>query len=868
MIGFAKRNYWVFIFVVLLISLGQTLFMVPWQDDNALFFKLAHIEEPAGFLGSGIFGERAYKYTALFYYPVYLIFGHNEFFYFLFGFLMFALGTYAVYKLIEAILDKKTAKFGTFLYACGFIGSESFIRLFNSVVTSISIILVSIFIYCYWNFFKKKKAWWYILSLVVFFLAAEFARARTHYLIIVPILLETFFFAFRKDAKSFAYSLARIIPFVPIFLRYVIIEDYRSGSVVIFIQKLISGKFYQIYGFLASLTNFVLPGWFGLNLRISFLMLILVFLIWLYRERKDKRLPIALFFTLSLIWKILSARIFITPALTISQSQIFSAFLGGEIVLLSLFAVFFVARKSRSLYLFLLFSVYAGIASYSFYYPLLAYEKINRYFSHPFFYLVLLLSLIFYLARQAGKKKSIAVAIIIAAWGASNLVESLVYQRSINIKRSSPVRSFYSQLRELMPEIQPGSALYFDVADDSKSVFADAFSVAQMPDTTALAWRYGIDRYDFEMFEDSEKLASFLRKSEIKGNNIRSFYYSGGILTDTTADLSWQLKKNKTMEEISVDEIESIFAGESKIEINGLNIVSILPSKVLVDIEAEPLPVSEIKFPFSYGLTEGSYSAEQNHSLAEMFFEYGRFKEKFRKNEFTASSFWEDRVVENLSDGNEESVWQANRLSWLKESQFITIKTDGEIYDRLAFINSFSDWTPVQFEISASADGTNWEIIKEFDNKERFKNGELAVFNFDPVSANYFRILFKKTLNDDSPAVSEIWLVPQMFDGIDIYEAEKFLVNPFKFVTDSKNYFDLIEGSLYTGSVELSWTNNKNLAWQSSPKDVNRVIFDGRRRTYSFVLPAGGTRIDKLMLRIKDFPGKMKIHSIARSISL
>lgn len=66
LIKFISKYYLTIILLVLVISFGQTLLMIPWQDDNALFFKLAHIQERAGFLGSGIFGERAYKYTAFF----------------------------------------------------------------------------------------------------------------------------------------------------------------------------------------------------------------------------------------------------------------------------------------------------------------------------------------------------------------------------------------------------------------------------------------------------------------------------------------------------------------------------------------------------------------------------------------------------------------------------------------------------------------------------------------------------------------------------------------------------------------------------------------------------------------------------------
>jgi len=49
-----KIRFWVILLLLVLVSYGQILFMYVWQDDNALFFKLANIEGRAGYLGMGI----------------------------------------------------------------------------------------------------------------------------------------------------------------------------------------------------------------------------------------------------------------------------------------------------------------------------------------------------------------------------------------------------------------------------------------------------------------------------------------------------------------------------------------------------------------------------------------------------------------------------------------------------------------------------------------------------------------------------------------------------------------------------------------------------------------------------------------------
>ena len=90
-IYFFEKRYWVFLFLIVLIAYGQTLVMLPWQDDNALFFKLANIEGRAGYLGAGPFGEGAYKYTAFLYLPIYLLFNFRTEFYFAYTLVLYFL---------------------------------------------------------------------------------------------------------------------------------------------------------------------------------------------------------------------------------------------------------------------------------------------------------------------------------------------------------------------------------------------------------------------------------------------------------------------------------------------------------------------------------------------------------------------------------------------------------------------------------------------------------------------------------------------------------------------------------------------------------------------------------------------------------
>src|SRR5260221_228194 len=73
-----KYSWEVFLFFITLISYGQMFWMGIWQDDNAIFFKLQHINEAAGFFGKGLIGEGPYRFSFTPYWFIYKIFGEGS----------------------------------------------------------------------------------------------------------------------------------------------------------------------------------------------------------------------------------------------------------------------------------------------------------------------------------------------------------------------------------------------------------------------------------------------------------------------------------------------------------------------------------------------------------------------------------------------------------------------------------------------------------------------------------------------------------------------------------------------------------------------------------------------------------------------
>jgi hypothetical protein len=429
---FIKKNYWIILAIVVSISYGWILSMFPWQDDHALMFKLAHINDKAGYLGAGLFGEGPYKYTAAYYYPIYLIFKYNNISaYFALSLLFYFLATLSVYKLFSEMIDKPSGRLASFIFACGYIASDGFIRLYNSVGTSLSIILISFLFLSYWKYFKKNAIKWYFSSLVFYFLAVEFVRYRTHYLIAVVVIFEFLFFGLKKPyLKSFFKSLLRLSPFVYIFYRYFIVAgDSRSGKVIDFIQAILRGELYQLYSFFSSITNLVFPDW-------------------LSRPILSK--------TPNYILSLFNGGLFSNPVLNLSSQEKVIPIIGIAIIIISIISIFR-EKKNQKLYFFFLFWMVINIISYSAYLPTHAYETTNRLLAHSFFALIGLFVLL------SKSKKSYYFLIVFIT--VCNLINSNLLLKRIAEVRSKPAKLFYQELKNYVPVLKKGDVLYFDVQE-------------------------------------------------------------------------------------------------------------------------------------------------------------------------------------------------------------------------------------------------------------------------------------------------------------------------------------------------------------------------------------------------------------------
>ncbi len=886
---FFNRKYWLFLGLIIIISYGQLLFMQPWEDDNALFFKLANLEGSAGYLGQGPFGEGAYMYTATPYIPIYTFFGHNTVFYFAFAIFFYFLATLSVYKTFSWILGKRSGQIAGFLYATGYIASDGFIRLFNTIITSISVIGISFFAFFYWQFYRQKNLRWYLLALLTFFMVNELAHTRTHYLVVIVIAFELLFFNKGKNIIiSIRNLLLRLIPFLYIFYRYFVVgADARSSNIKTFLEGILKGQFYNLYGWLSGLTSVVIPDWFtnllfklqaflssttSINLPYAWLLSsvsLFVFVYIILGSSKNKKLLTVSFSLLITVWAIISKQIFTTPVLNIGEQQIFVGFLGGVLFILGLLIIWIIPKTFKPIFAVFGFWTIVNIGAYSANNPLLIFGSIHRYLAHSFFAFIGILAVFIALLPDKLKGLSKLVFIIIIFWGLGNLVASVSYQNNIVRFRSNPPRDFYRSLKSFLPKIERGDVIYFDVADNAKGYFRDAFSVAQMPEETAIAWRYGIDRYDIRRvtkFDDLVKLiteGSFTdkEKNNVSIHNVYTFFYSSSGLVDTTDDTKKLFEGSSVKQAIFNGQLESkddLTVSLSKV------VKSVVPTEVELTLSAVPLDPKELHFPYSKNDQMAKNNIAKNDEYRKLAFEYKKSLESLRqKLSVKTSNDWKDNIASNLIDGNSDTFWRGDRVLWRSQGAILILDLKQALeVDRFVWINASPSNTPIEYKIETSLDGEHWQDAKEINDLKRIDTKELQVIKFSPRRSRFVRMVITKTLSMDSAGIAEAWVVPTTFSELYVQEAEEFLAEPFGYVPSVESYRSSLSELAFKGRVQVYWISDKSDSWTSAVGREIDVIYDGSLHKYKIVLPAGGTKIDSLKLMVAEIPGTITLIEI------
>lgn len=883
--SFFGNHYWLFLVLVIAISYGQMLFMGVYRDDNALFFKLFNIEGPAGYLGRGIWGDGAYRFQVT---PYWLLFkivgGESAVPYYVLNLIFYFFSTLSVYKLFSELISKRAGMLSAFLFASGYIGLEGFNWLITSMMSNLSVILACWTLIFYNRFSQNRSPIVFLVTLLFFFLTSYIVPSRTHYFIFVVLLFEILIVLRKISLREIVGSLMRGGSFLTIFyFLFVNGGDKRSGEVFTYLSSILSGKLYYMYSFFGTIGYLFFPDrqfqalsniWTKLDssellfITGSILLALLISaLIAKFAEvTTGTRVVLGIFNVANLIWFYLAQQIAQSPSVMSFRGSPVLVYIGGYISCLifvgALLTADFVRRRLLFLFGWLAFNIFVYVSLD----PATVYDPTLRYMVHSFIPLVGLLALLppEKLRNTFGK----LTTLLVIAWGLMNLGNSYFTNNDIVRTRSIPVNKFYTDLKHLLPVINKGDLVYFSVSKDVRSQFDSAFRVGQMPEETALAWRYGLDRYDFYLATDFEELLGQISKNNVSVNKIHSYYYSSSGLIDTTHDLQNILGGRDFLKDID-------FKVESNNEYVAIDLTTPISSLSPVELEflikATPSRSSDLSYPFVNDVTLKNNPITINRQLSDLAFEYLKYKQNFRKTVgIHTDSEWRENVTRNLVDGNNLTVWQPDRFAWGEKKQaYISLDLKNTIkINKLAWINAYSNNTPTNYTISTSIDGNNYEVVKKISQVKRIDPTQIEVVSFPDTVAHFVRVDFTETINQDNPGLSELWVIPSAFSDLDIKEAENYLMNPFGIVNEGSFEY-LLQKVNHIGKVDLLWMTDDDADWKFREDLSLSIQYDGFSRYYKITLPARATKISKLRLKNRQIPGHLEVLGLrAKNLNL
>lgn len=888
--------FYLMLVVVALISYGQMISMNFYQDDSALVFKLTHLSEPAGNLGRGIFGQGPYRFTITPYLPIFHFFGYNPKAYYFLDLILIVASVFSVYIFFLYFLrDKLKSRLTALLFAAGYAGSDSLIRIFNSPLTALSIIFSCGAIGFYYQYYKRKKLVWYLCSIISFFLAVYFGVIRTHYLIFVVLAFEIIFFlvrkyqSFNKFFSSLIVSLLRLTPFLYLFQKFILADlDARSNQGISFLQSLIHGELYKTYSLFTTLGNMILsnqifPKIYSLleksfninliprNIIAIFLLILLVLLFYLYKNQLlSKKATLAFLSFISAVL-IVSRMVFSYHGLLLNINNNVSLFTGIFFLLTTL--IFLKILPHKKIALLFLFWMIVNLLLYAAYLPTSPLTSDDRYITHSVVPLIGLLSLwsVDLTRKLKGKKLSYLPVFLILIWGVLNLISAVSWHSDIINHRSNPSKRFFSELQTYYPTIPKKSLFYFYIPDKpfAHAHYDSGFGVGQMPNETAIAWRYGVDRYDLIIVNSFNDLKKQVKENKIPLENIFAFIADPDNLIDTTN------KTRSLLKDGSDSEDKNTFKSETKLnistvgtsfeinplEINPENILSLTDLKLTLKIAGEPLPTTGLNFPVKNVLTYHQFSKETMFSA----FDYQDWQEAIHKTtQISSNNLWLDHQPNLSLDGNPETFWQGDRIEWSKNKSNLILDL-GQVTETVGikYKNGPSSLSPTKFEILSSVDGKDFQRVTVVSRSysDQLSYDLEQIVNFDPIKSQYLKLSFLETSSNDSPALAEIEIIPEKFKNIDHEEIEKFLEAPFNYVESIDNWETLMNHLGTAGKVQFFWKTDGSDKWRSKTDSFFTLNYDSQVHDIEMIIPSEGHYLKELKI-VPKIPGKLILEQI------
>lgn len=844
--------------LTVLIAYGQTLGMYFWQDDSALIFKLQHPLEAAGSYGQGIIGEGPYKYLITPFVPFFPFFGLNPFGYFLVGLFAYFISTAAFYLFSSQLFQSKKGGFiSTLIFAAGYIGSDTMFRISNSWQTNFGLTLALLSFWAYVKFFKDRlRLLFYAASLLFFYLAVEFVYVRSHSLVVPVLALDLLFtFSAFRLAKMPGLVL-RQVPFWFLFYTRYLGETMGSSGLKSVLKDLLDGKVEVLASFFATLGNSIVPNVLqakflkstGSHEQVILFLLFTVCSLFLLGVLSTGR-RVKLITVILLSGAFLLNKSFMGKDLFWYRSP--ADFIAGglglyiPILVLSLAVTFWKDMKNLSLVLFFgLIFLASQILGYFIQYQDAIFFTTHRYLSYSFAGYSLILGTVFLGLLEKQKKIALLASLPLVGVLLTNLYLGLSYQNKFIAEVSRPTSQFYKDLKTNVPGIRKGAVFHFDI--DSRNFyqqqFRNFFSVGSMPESTALAIYYGVDRYDLSLVEDFDELLYKLSTKQAEIDNIYNFYYGASGLVSTTETVRDLFKNGSTPEILDSEQ-------------NAVKTSPLTP--MLLTIKAQVVPeISKITYPYSpSGQKSGQYTfSEKQKMLSYLLSRDGYFKNVVAKS----LSEWKFQEVFNVTDNNLSTSWRGHRIYWhdnRHEQLTLDLGLNREVGE-VVWTNWTHTLTPTRYTIDLSEDGENWTTVKKVPDGPERRDGEVVEEKFEKTKARYVRMDIKATLSNDAPALKEIEVVDAALSDVDVQKALAFVNNPFDYVQNEEEMGLILSRVPTLLNIAVEWETDRS----ADSREVAVGSFS-KLNTYEFILPPGGTKFKNIKVGVPNAPVKLEVQS-------
>lgn len=824
------------------ISYGQTIFMYFLIDDNAIIYKLQHLEQTIGLFGKGIFGEGPYRHVVDQYIPFYPIFGINPVPYFAIGVILYFLASLVIYFFVKDLTKSKIIAFATSaIFASGYVGSEAMFGIFNSWQTTRGIIMALGVLWLFYKFKTSGKFIFYVFSVILFFFSLDTVYIRAPGLIFAVIVFDIIFWPVTLKLSSVLKLIARQIPFLGI--HYYI---YLASSAIA-----------QRFGILHLLGDIFTDGKLVLA-TIPFQDIGNLFIPDIITSHADK---------------IISQSIIIPSGLSIGS------FIAG-IFVIAIF-LYLVARNARSENLLtrvLIFSAFFAVFNFIVFWakePQHSLWTTHRYFLYSFVGVSLFWSTGFYLLAKTVKKAKLFKILTTAAI-ITYLSLGINYQHDFNQRRSFPAKRLFASFDNAVPNIPKGAVIYFDVANDSKirgelgSFFGGIFSEgSNFAIYTGSEINYMTDFIFTYKFSD---LLQALKDGNTSIDKVFTFYYGESGLVDTSQ------KTRELLTNGQIVKIGDTFGAKTLLSEDGGKTIGKNP-KIEISI-AEDVPSlvpSSLSFsmtamykipPLPYEARDMAFSINSNEK--KKIFSYLLSQTRFRKTAVaTSASFWKEQDPKFAIDGRLETSWRGHRGFWdnidrgiTKDVEYLGIDL-GKILtvSQVMWVSAQRPLAPTHYKILTSEDGKSWHLAKEVKNGKELPEGTIVVDSFDPIPARYVKMEILRTYGNDGPEIKEFEVIEARYANLDQKLVERVRKAPFGKIETLHDFNDALTFVRQNASLRFYYQSSAD-SKQDPTKYVDvPLLVDGKSHEYSIPLPATGISWTQFTLEGFNFPAEIVIQA-------